>query len=252
MTTWWFKLPVVVLVYLTLSAQFASEVFAEAGTEDSIVAGVISKNVDGDTVHVCPGQSPDCSTDPEVTNHRLIIRMVGIDAPETHLPSPHGIVGQGKFGDDSARYLSSLVPFGARVILEDQGLDKYKRTLGRLYANKKDINLAMVRAGWAITYIICSGPACDEDFLERERVDEYVDACESARRQGRGIFNPNNPLKEMPFEFRLRMQGRTPDKYVGNISTTELFEPAKYKKVDLCQRIFFLTLADARHAGFDF
>lgn len=208
---------------------------------DRTVQGTVTRVVDGDTIHVRPLGG----------GATLSVRMIGMDTPETHLPVPKGRpVGQGYWGEAATRHLEKLLPLGTRVSLEDYGLDKYGRTLGRVYYRDEDVNLTMVKSGWGIPYIICGEETCDKRFFREERVDEYLKACQDARDDGRGIFDPGKALHEMPFEFRLRMQKRRPNKYVGDFATRDLFAPSQYRKVDLCSRIFFMTLQDAHGVGY--
>lgn len=221
--------------------------------------GSIQKVSDGDTVWFYPDKSSwgfdlssglDTDWGPSAEG-RLTIRMMGMDAPESHLPAPgHGMVGQPPWGDWSTSYLSQLVQSGKNAILHNLGRDKYGRTLGFIFRKDHDLNLLMVQAGWAIPYIICEGQSCNQNFWKTQRVREYLMACDEARLARRGIFDPRKPMKEMPFEFRLRMTGRVPEKYVGDYNTHKLYAPDKYKSVDLCRRIFFLRKNDAIRMGF--
>jgi hypothetical protein len=108
----------------------------------------------------------------------------------------------------------------------------------------------MVRSGWASPYVYCSGVTCAPGYLERENVAAYMQACDDARAEGLGIFNPASLMEEQPFEFRLRMQERRPDKYVGDCGTRQLFEPREYSQVDVCRRIFFDTEENANALGY--
>lgn len=209
--------------------------------------GHVGKVSDGDTVWFFPQSNSGWSAD----KSRLTIRMLGIDAPESHFPSPgQGMVSQSPWGDWSTEYLKSLVQSGKDSILQEFGKDHYGRTLGFVFRQKHDLNLVMVRAGWAIPYIICEGRNCNADFWKAQRVRDYLAACDEARAAKRGIFDPRHPMKEMPFEFRLRMSGRKPDKFVGDYSTRRLYQPKDYKSVDVCRRIFFMKQADAVKQGF--
>jgi endonuclease YncB( thermonuclease family) len=224
-------------------ALFISALSAQAASKN--VQGVISKIVDGDTVNVAAATRSNFSSDD------LKIRMLGIDAPETHFPTPkHGVVGQQPWGDQATAYLKGFLKVGGKVLLQTWGHDKYDRTLGFVFTGQTDINLQMVRGGWAIPYIICSGPTCNRQFFTQNRVRDYLASCDAARKEKRGLYNPSHPLKEMPFEFRMRMAEREPDKYVGNYDTMELHQPENYKKVDLCRRIFFTSKAEAEKIGF--
>jgi endonuclease YncB( thermonuclease family) len=85
---------------------------------------------DGDTLTVL---------DENKTQHK--IRLSGIDAPERAQP----------FGQRSKEYLSMLV-FGKTIEVETDKQDRYKRTLGKIVLDGRDVNLAMVVAGLAWHY----------------------------------------------------------------------------------------------------
>lgn len=246
-----------VVVYLSFGIAAAFSIFnqpAVAGERN--VKGVISKVVDGDTLWVTP--RGDAETTPTQLADEakppkpktLKIRMISIDTPETHLVTPKGVMGQQPWGDSAAAELAELLPLGKSVTVNDYGTDKYGRTLGRVILGKEDINLAMVKSGWAAPYIICEGPNCSGDFLVELKTEEYLAACDYAKGKGLGIWSPKEKLTEMPFEFRLRAQNRKPDKFVGNYETKEYYAPADYRKVEDCQRVFFMKEADAKKAGF--
>jgi endonuclease YncB( thermonuclease family) len=198
---------------------------------------------DGDTVRVEPLDGGPV----------MKIRMMGIDTPESKLPVRGGVVGQQPWGDQAAAMLASMLPLGTRVTVEDHGTDRYGRTLGRLYVEDHfDVNYAMVRSGWALPYIYCTGEDCVPGYLERENVAAYLNACEAARQEGIGVFDPYNPLDEAPFVFRLRMQRRRPEKYVGDFRTRRLYRPEEYHLVDVCRIVFFSNTEQANALGFYF
>ena len=70
------------------------------------------------------------------------IRLEGIDAPE---------LGQA-FGKAAKEALSGLI-FGKLVEVEPLGVDRYKRTLARLYADGLPVNVEMVRMGFAWRFV---------------------------------------------------------------------------------------------------
>jgi len=204
------------------------------------IKGKILKVVDGDTVHVQPTGG----------GNLVKVRMLGMDTPETHLAVKGGVVGQQPWGDQAAAALEKLAPVNASVVVVAEGTDKYGRTLGRIFNRNVDVNLELVEEGWAAPYIICEAPTCNEAFLEQEYIAQYLEACDHARDAKVGIYNPKKPLKELPFEFRLRMQNRRPDKFVGDFTTGAYYAPADYKEVDVCNRIFFMSEKDAKNAGY--
>jgi hypothetical protein len=53
------------------------------------------------------------------------------------------------------------------------------------------------------------------------------------------IWNPNDPLDELSYEFLLCVGHRQPDKYAGNYETEEYVEPDQYKDITIEQRVFF-------------
>ncbi|MBM3231992.1 hypothetical protein FJZ21_01280 [Candidatus Pacearchaeota archaeon] len=85
----------------------------------------ISRVLDGDTVELSDGRK---------------IRLLNINTPEKE-------VSYSELGKD---YLSSF----KEVELESDGLDRYQRTLGRLYYQETYINLEIVRRGYAHSYLV--------------------------------------------------------------------------------------------------
>jgi micrococcal nuclease len=94
------------------------------------LAGRVVGVSDGDTITVL---TP--------TNQQIKVRLEGIDAPESR--QPHGMVAK--------QVLSGLV-FGKQVALEAKGRDRYQRTLAVVVVNRMNVNLEMVRLGYAWRY----------------------------------------------------------------------------------------------------
>jgi micrococcal nuclease len=84
---------------------------------------------DGDTVDIL------------VNNMPVRLRLDGIDAPEKGMP----------YNKKAKQFLASQI-FGKQVTIKNLGLDKYKRTIAKIYLNNKDINLLMLEKGWAWHY----------------------------------------------------------------------------------------------------
>jgi endonuclease YncB( thermonuclease family) len=205
--------------------------------------GQVKRIIDGDSLHFLN----------EADGAVLRVRFHGIDAPEYHFPAADGrIVGQFPFGKEANLTLREMVPVGSVVELLDFGIDKFGRTIGRVLFNGVDMNLEMVRQGMAVPYFYCVGADCDKTFMARSSVAEYVAACEKAQREGVGIFDPARPMREMPYEFRRRIDNRTSTSLTGDFKTKELFEAKDSAVVPVCQRVFFLNAKDAAGAGFFF
>jgi len=74
--------------------------------------------------------------------HDLIkIRLAEIDAPEHDQP----------YGSRSKQALSALA-FGMTVSIEDEGKDRYGRTIGLIHVGQENVNAEMVREGAAWVY----------------------------------------------------------------------------------------------------
>ena len=116
--------------------------------------------VDGDTVHV---------RDKSQKLHK--VRLSGINAPEK----------KRAFSNKAKRYLISLV-YDTRVRVYWQKRDKYGRILGKIITAGRDINLAMVRGGYARWY--------RRYAAEQSKVDRvlYRHAEQRAKNERRGIW----------------------------------------------------------------
>jgi endonuclease YncB( thermonuclease family) len=199
------------------------------------------------TIRILDGDTAKISLKPGQVHS---LRLMGIDAPEEHLvvEIPSGgttSAGQHPWGGLSTYALIKLLPLDANITVKSIGRDRYGRHVGTAYLNGADINLEMIKTGWALPYIICDGQEC-----EMYDIGKYLSACHEARVLEKGIFNRENPLNEFPFVFRLRMQNRKPDKFVGDFFTKKLFSPSEYSKVDICNAVFFYSKEEAHRMGY--
>lgn len=199
--------------------------------------GMITKIVDGDTVHFVPRDAR--KGDPAIR-----VRMITMDTPETKLTAPGGVYSQGFWGDTAWKELQSMLEVGDEVEVDDYGVDTNGRMLGRIYKGAMDVNFEMVASGWGVLYIICDGKQdCRTDKA-------YIRACEDSMRDGRGNFNPRKPLPQLPFVFRSEKQGRPLSKFVGDIRTMTYVSPENWKKIPLCNRVFFTSEDVAKADGY--
>jgi endonuclease YncB( thermonuclease family) len=96
----------------------------------------VARVTDGDTIRVRAG------------DNRVVIRLVGIDAPETSRGKNEP--GQA-FSDQASKRLASLV-LNRTVEIKPYGQDRYGRTLAEVFVEGKNVNLEMVKAGLAEVY----------------------------------------------------------------------------------------------------
>lgn len=121
---------------------------------------------DGDTITVLDAQK---------VQHK--VRLAEIDAPEKAQA----------FGNKSKQALSVLV-FGKQVSVVEQGQDKYKRTIGRIYLGDVDVSAEQVKQGMAWVYRKYSK---DKTLLPLE---------DEAKTQRLGLWADTNPTP--PWEWR--------------------------------------------------
>ncbi|SDX23450.1 Endonuclease YncB, thermonuclease family [Marininema mesophilum] len=221
-TRWWMNGAGLVLLCTVILFFVPNDV--EAATYKSTIKSV----VDGDTVHLN-----------EAVLGSTTVRLLSIDAPETNYLGK----SQGKYGEDAKAEMKKLLPEGTSVTVETDKTEKdqYGRLLAYIHTDKLDVNQEMVRLGLAVTYYI---------WPNMSHFTDYQSALLEAQKSGSGIWNPKDPLTELPFEFRLRVGNREPDKYVGNYETKKYVGPADYNKVPVEQRVFFLTESEAKEAGY--
>ena len=138
---------------------------------ESLVGKVVGVS-DGDTITVL---------DSSKTQHK--IRLMGIDAPEKAQA----------FGQRSKEHLSNLV-FAKQVTVQSDKIDKYGRTVGKIFVNGVDANLEQVKAGFAWHY---KEYAKEQSSADR---DVYARAEITARSAARGLWIDANPMP--PWEWR--------------------------------------------------
>jgi endonuclease YncB( thermonuclease family) len=133
--------------------------------EEGLIGRVV-KVSDGDTITVL---------DSSKTQHK--IRLQGIDAPEKSQA----------YGDAAQRYLAGLVA-GQEVRVAWSKRDKYDRILGTVYVKGEEVNLAMLRAGYAWHY------------KKFDSTPAYAQAESIARAARRGLWAGLDPIP--PEQFR--------------------------------------------------
>lgn len=184
----------------------------------------VTSITDGDTLRFAPPR--DMAT---------TLRMLNIDSPES---------AQAPWGEAARSALLQLAPPSTPLAMEtDQTrLDAFGRLLA--HAARTDglnLNREQLRAGHAVLFVI---------WPNLSRFEEYRAAQIEAQSNERGIWDPARPLEEMPFEYRLRIDGDAPFRPVGDFFTRHYVEPADYGRVHVNNRVFFNSRSDAAAAGY--
>ena len=129
------------------------------------ITGLVTRVVDGDTIHVTVG----------LTKH--VIRLSEIDTPERDQP----------WGRQASRALADKLN-RAKVTVLTTETDRYGRLVGKVLHGSRDINREMVREGHAWVY---RQYLHDRSLLEDER---------TARQRKVGLWGSNHPIE--PWRWR--------------------------------------------------
>ncbi len=183
--------------------------------------------VDGDTLHL---QKPVLGA--------TKVRLVSIDTPETNYQGD----SQGYYAEEATRVLKDLLKEGDKVDISvgDDPFDQYGRLLAIVIEKKENINKELIAKGMAVPYFI---------YPNLENFEEYGKTVVKAKECGKGLWNPDRPIDELPYEFRFNKRGG-PNKFVGNYQTKEYVEPEKWESVAIENRVFFLKENHAKQAGY--
>jgi len=111
------------------------------------------------------------------------IRLAGIDAPEK----------KQAFGNRSKESLSDLV-FDKTVNVETDKRDRYRREIGKVLVNGRDVNLVQVERGMGWFYRQYQREQSPND---RKLYEAAEDAAKAGRR---GLWRDTDPVS--PWEFR--------------------------------------------------
>ncbi|SER90406.1 2',3'-cyclic-nucleotide 2'-phosphodiesterase/5'-or 3'-nucleotidase, 5'-nucleotidase family [Gracilibacillus ureilyticus] len=227
--------------YQLLPRNAGDIVLAEDQPEAPDASGEYTSTVeyvtDGDTIRL---------TTPVLGADR--VRFVNIDTPETSVPGANGAdeANQKEHGENATNRLKELLPEGSKVTLKigQEPADAYGRLLAEVInEDGVNTNLQLVEEGLATTYFIW--PIGDEETYQT-----YQNTVKTAIDAGLGIWNSENPLKELPFEYRAITEGGDFHRYVGNSDTKKYVEPAEYNQVPVEHRIFFASAEEAKAQGY--
>lgn len=131
------------------------------------ITGRVVSIADGDTLTVL------------MDRQQVKVRLVEIDAPENAQP----------FGNRSKQSLSDMC-FGKEAQIEEKGMDRYGRTLGRVFCGGLDANAEQVRRGMAWVY--------DKYVTDRS----LYQLQNEAKAEMRGLWGDANPVP--PWKWRHR------------------------------------------------
>lgn len=125
------------------------------------------------------------------------VRLIGIEAPD---------LKQEPWGTEAKQKLEELVK-GHEVLLEFdvEQKDNYGRRLAYLWRDGVLLNERLVKEG----YVLATTPQSRRNpslIANVKYIRRLANAQEWARLMGRGIWNPEKPMRETPREFRKRQR----------------------------------------------
>ena len=133
----------------------------------SFAVGFLSANTPLENIRVVDGDTIRA----EAKGKEIKIRLVEIDAPEMNQP----------FGAQSKNFLNSLL-YEKDVTLISQGEDRYGRVLGNLFSNELNVNMLMVKFGFAWVY---------DKYAKNSSLYEYQD---QAKAENLGLWRAKDPI----------------------------------------------------------
>ena len=101
------------------------------------------------------------------------VRLACIDSPET---------AQSPYGGQARKALQSLAPVGSTVSLKTIATDRYGRTVAEVFREGNNLNLALVKSGYAFVY---------RDYLENCDRNTYLGAEREAENRRKGVWAVN-------------------------------------------------------------
>ena len=145
--------------------------------ESCRLEGKVIKITDGDTVHVL---------DADKETHK--IRLAGIDAPERGQP----------YGKAAGKFLGKQIN-QQTVCVDWHKRDRYKRLVGVIRYEGRDVNLELVKAGYAWHY-----KKYQREQTPADRVI-YADTEVQARSDVIGLWSEPNPIKPTDWRKGIRV-----------------------------------------------
>jgi endonuclease YncB( thermonuclease family) len=136
------------------------------------VTGTVTKVSDGNMIHIIVA--------PEQTH--LQVRLFGIDAPQaikTYQRNKRTNRPGQPYGQESKKALSRKI-MGKLIRLDFMDIDQHKRMMGMIWLGNRNINLEMIREGYA---------GADTEYLKEPYRSQFLSAQSEARSARKGIWN---------------------------------------------------------------
>lgn len=140
-------------------------------------------------VRVVSGQSLEVTGISKQPNFRSQVRLIGVEAPDLQ---------QQPWGEAAKEYLAQLIT-NQSVLLEFdvQDTDTFGRRLAYVWKDQVLVNELLIKDGYALAVMRSPNHKYDQ---------RLESAQQTARLMGRIIWNPDQPMRFTPTEFRRQHQ----------------------------------------------
>ncbi len=146
-------------------------------TNSNLISARVKRVISGQTLEISAIASDNASQTTKV-------RIIGIDAPD---------LKQSPWGAAAKQRLTELVADETiQLELEELNTDSFDRLLAHIWHNGTSIGEQLVKEGYVLA---------DTKYPHKYSQD-FVNAREYARLLGYGIWNPQQPLRQTPSQFR--------------------------------------------------
>jgi endonuclease YncB( thermonuclease family)/methylphosphotriester-DNA--protein-cysteine methyltransferase len=224
------------LFFILMLACAWQGVAQQASTASAPQANKVQLVIEGKVINVHDG---DTITVLDKDNKKFHIRLQGIDAPEL----------KQEFGSVSQQNLSRMV-LDKQVTIVWTKVDKYRRTVGTIMLDGKDVNIEQVKAGLAWHF-----KKYQDEQEPQDRVT-YAKAEEAARAAKLGLWQDPNPTPpgEWRADVKIARWGPAPPEgtIIGNKGSKKYHRPdcPGYRDMAEKNRVFFKSVEEAEAAGY--
>ncbi|MCF4969999.1 thermonuclease family protein [Nostoc sp. CMAA1605] len=173
LSNWWRKIAILACVLLLVGCQ------AKNQTVNNQTQVRVARVVSGQTLEVV-----GIAEQPTLISQ---VRLIGVDAPDLR---------QYPWGEDSKELLEKMLGNLEKPVMLEfdvEAKDKIGRNLAYVWKDNQLLNEQVIKQGYAL--FVERSP----NFKYNQRLDR---AQQWARIMGKGIWNPEQPMRQTPAEFR--------------------------------------------------
>lgn len=205
---------VIAATLFTASLNSAHANLCDGFSEINEIRAEVLKVSDGDTIKV------------QYENTKYAVRFLAVDTPETNFQQH----SQGKWGEAAKAMTQSLIKVGSIVKIRFEGstrCDRFKRLLGSIFVNEKNVNTELVKAGLAVSF-------CFNEIIPL--CHEVKSAMTYAMKNQNGFHQDGN--FQYPYDFRAEIQGFPDAPWVKDITTGKQIDYADKDSIPAPRRVF--------------